>query len=119
MTSQPSTQDDAANPEQDHPHSDAVKSAAQNLRTLADEHGGLLSVHIEYVTFDRTRVVIVAKDGRWGDAVLPSYDAAQQVAETNGWEVEPEGDWSREAVASVKTTGFEWGRMGSGRASGE
>ena len=116
MSQEPAEQ--SAEPSEKKHHAKAVKAAAANLGQFVSAHGGPATVHVEHISANRTRVVVVGEDGRWGDQVLPSYDAAKQVISDCGFEAEPEGEWSREAVGSVKTTGFEWGRMGSGRAAG-
>lgn len=117
MTQEPA---DAAKPDESAPtHEKAVKAAVSSLREFVSSHGGPATVHVEYIAASRTRIVVVGEDGRWGDQVLPSYDAAKQVVAECGFEAEPEGEWSREAVGSVKTTSYEWGRMGTGRAAGK
>ena len=96
---------------------EAVKKASARLTKFANEHGGARHAYLEYVTANRARVVVVGQDGRWGDQVLDSYEEAQAVIAATGFEAEDEREWSREATSAVKTTAYEWGRMGRGRSA--
>lgn len=97
------------------PHAEAIKAAAKNLKKFAAAHGGAATTFIEYVAASFTRVIVIAKDGSYGDQVLPTPDAAESVAEAAGFEVTP--SWDRETTDSVKTSPYEWGLMGRGRAA--
>ncbi|PRZ43733.1 hypothetical protein CLV47_102424 [Antricoccus suffuscus] len=114
-TNAPAPSEDEQAPKTTPPHAEAIKAAAKNLTKFADAHGGAANTFVEYVASSFTRVVVVAKDGRYGDQVLPSAEAAEAVTVAAGLEVTPE--WDRESTDSVKTSGYEWGRMGRGRAA--
>lgn len=101
----------------DSEHAEEAATAAKRLAGFARSHGGAKHVYVEYVSASRTRVVVVADDGRFGDQVLSSHAAALDACARAGFEVS-EGEWERDAVGSVRTTAYEWGRMGRGRAAG-
>ncbi|WP_153503072.1 hypothetical protein [Cumulibacter manganitolerans] len=105
-----------AAPESD--HSEEAATAAKRLSAFAARHGGPAHVYLEHVSANRTRIVVVAQDGRYGDQVLRSQQAAIDACATAGFTVS-EGDWEREAVGAVRTTAFEWGLMGHGRPAGK
>jgi uncharacterized membrane protein YhfC len=92
--------------------------AAKRLSQFAAAHGGAKFVYVEYVSSSRTRIVVVAEDGRYGDQVVGSRDAALSACQSAGFEV-LEGEWERDAVGAVRTTAFEWGLMGRGRPAGK
>lgn len=92
-------------------------TAAKRLGKFAAAHGGAKFVYVEYVSASRSRIVVVAEDGRYGDQVVGSHAAAVAACERAGFEVS-EGEWERDAVGAVRTTAFEWGLMGRGRAAG-
>lgn len=98
-------------------HSEQAATAAKRLGKFASSHGGAKHVYVEHVSANRTRIVVVADDGRYGDQVVDSYEAAMDACAKAGFEVQ-EGEWERDAVGAVRTTAFEWGLMGKGRASG-
>lgn len=91
--------------------------AAKRLSQFTAAHGGAKFVYVEYVSATRTRIVAVAEDGRFGDQVVGSRDAALAACESAGLEV-LEGEWERDAVGAVRTTAYEWGQMGRGRPAG-
>lgn len=92
--------------------------AAKRLGQFAHAHGGAKFVFVEYLTAFRSRIVVVAEDGRFGDQVVGSRAVALSACETAGFEV-LEGEWDRDAVGAVRTTAFEWGLMGKGRPRGK
>jgi len=94
-------------------HAEAIRAAAKHLTAFASAHGGAQWTFVEYVSPTFTRIVVVAQDGRYGDQVLPTKEAADAVVAATGFEVTPE--WDRESTDGVKTSGYEWGRMGRGR----
>lgn len=106
----------AATPDSD--HAEQAATAAKRLKKFADAHGGAQHVFVEYVSATRSRIIVVAEDGRWGDQVVDSHQTAMDACATAGFEVSA-GEWGREAVGSVKTTAFEWGLMGRGRPAGK
>ncbi len=114
-TNAPAPSEDEQAPKTTTPHAEAIKAATKNLTKFAAAHGGAGTTFIEYVASSFTRVVVVAKDGRYGDQVLPTMEAAEAVTAAAGLEVTNE--WDRESTGSVKTSGYEWGRMGRGRAA--
>lgn len=97
------------------PHADAIRVAVKQLAKFAGSHGGDKATFVEYISASTSRVVVVAEDGRWGDAVLPSFEAAEKVVSELGFSV-PDG-WERETIDAVRSTGYEWGRMGKGKAA--
>lgn len=88
--------------------------AAKRLSRFAAAHGGAKFVYVENVSANRTRIVVVTENGRYGDQVVTSKQTALAACETAGFEV-LEGEWERDAVGAVRTTSFEWGWMGKGR----
>ena len=105
-----------AAPETD--HSEEAATAAKRLSAFASRHGGAAHVYVEHISARRSRIVVVTKDGRYGDQVVGSQQAARDACATAGFEVS-EGEWEREAVGAIRTTAFEWGLMGRGRAAGK
>lgn len=98
-------------------HAEQAATAAKRLGKFASAHGGAKYVFVEYVSATRSRIVVVAEDGRFGDQVVDSYEAAMDACARAGFEV-LEGEWEREAVGAVLTTGYEWSLMGKGRPAG-
>lgn len=91
--------------------------AAKRLTKFANAHGGAKFVYVEYVSANRTRIVVVTEDGSYGDQVLTSHQSALDACAQAGFEV-LSGEWERDAVGAVRTSGFEWGWMGRGRPAG-
>ncbi|WP_106847919.1 hypothetical protein [Blastococcus sp. Marseille-P5729] len=101
----------------DSEHAEQAATAAKRLGKFASAHGGAKHVYVEHVSANRSRIVVVADDGRYGDQVVDSHEAAMDACARAGFEV-AEGEWGREAVGAVRTTAFEWGLMGKGRPGG-
>lgn len=112
--------DEAADVQTPSPAHEAEEAAraAKRLTRFAAAHGGAKFVYVEYVSSTCTRIVVVAEDGRYGDQVVGSMKTALSTCETAGFEV-LEGEWERDAVGAVRTSGFEWGWMGRGRPAGK
>jgi hypothetical protein len=64
----------------------SVKRAVKRLSTVAEEHGGG-SVALARTGSRGVRIVFVAGDGTFGDAMVPSIEAAEEVCQTGGWEI--------------------------------
>lgn len=99
-------------------HREEASGAAKRLSKFASSHGGAKFVYVEHVSSNRTRIVVVAEDGRYGDQVVNGYETALAACAEAGFEVS-EGEWERDAVGAVRTTGYEWGKMGAGRPAGK
>ena len=63
-----------------------VDAAHAALSKVAEEHGGG-SVALARTGSRGVRIVFVAGDGTFGDAMVPSVEAAEEVCETGGWEI--------------------------------
>lgn len=104
-----------AHREQRDPHAEAIRVAVKQLAKFAGAHGGDKATFVEYLSASTSRIVVVAQDGRWGDVVLPSFEAAQKTVAKLGFTAVDE--WERETIDAVTSTGYEWGRMGKGKAA--
>ncbi|WP_327291677.1 hypothetical protein [Streptomyces sp. NBC_01198] len=85
-----------------------VRRLARGIRGFGAKHGGVDAV-VEYLGQRGARIVLVGKDGAWGDLVAPSYPAAQAAAETA--EVTVHDEFGGELAARVRTGPYEWTRM--------
>lgn len=95
------------------PATPEVIAAAKRLKKFATAHGGASTTHVEYVSSNATRVVIVGTDGRWGDQVLASEADATQAAAEAGLSLSDE--WDRESTGSLRTGPAEWAKMAGRR----
>ncbi|WP_134323274.1 hypothetical protein [Cumulibacter soli] len=98
--------------------SEEASTAAKRLGRFASAHGGAKFVYVEHISAFRSRIVVVAEDGRYGDQVVGSHETAMTACASAGFDV-LEGEWDRDAVGAVRTTGYEWGLMGRGRTAGK
>ena len=80
------------------------------LRRFASEHGGSATAVISYLGRRGARIVVVAADGAFGDAVVSSVEAGQQVCAAAGIDVAD--DWDRELSSAIRFTTAERRRMG-------
>ena len=92
------------------PLSDGDAAAVGRLRDFAARFDGDEVAVIEHLGRSGARIVIVASDGQFGDVIVSSVTAAQQVCERAGVRV---GDWDRELTARVTPTPEDRRRMAS------
>ena len=78
------------------------------LRSFAAGHGGARAV-IEYVGRRGARIVLVGRDGEWGDEFAPGTDVARMACETAG--VEVENEWERELMDLMRPNKDLWRSM--------
>lgn len=81
---------------------------AQQIGAFAKRHGGAEG-HIAHMGQAGTRIVLVGKDGEWGDLVAPAFAVAQLAAEKAALTLHEEFDG--EFAARVRTGPYEWTRM--------
>lgn len=90
----------------------AVKRATQRLRALSERHGEG-SVALAYMGSRGVRIVYVAADGTWGDVVVPTVAAADQVCAEGGW---PISGWDAPTSQRIAPSAVDRRRMaGTGR----
>jgi hypothetical protein len=86
---------------------------SDRLRSVIAEHGGPGTAVIAYLGRPGARIVVVAADGRFGDAVVPSMDEATAVCAAAGITV---GAWDRELTSLITVSHADRVRMaGTGR----
>ena len=86
----------------------------EQLRAFVGRHGGSGTAVINYLGRVGARVVVVAADGAFGDAVVSTLQAAADVCERAGIPVADE--WDRRLSASVTPSAADRRRMaGTGR----
>jgi hypothetical protein len=89
------------------------KRVADRLRSFVADHGGPGTAVIAYLGRPGARIVVVAADGRFADAVVPSTDEAVAACESAGI---PVGSWDRELTSGITVTHHDRVRMaGTGR----
>jgi hypothetical protein len=82
------------------------------LREFAAAHAGTVAVP-HYLGWGRTRIVTIAGDGTFGDAVVESVEAAEEVCRQAAV---PVAEWDRETSARVAVRPADWRKMaGTGR----
>lgn len=86
-----------------------VGRLARQIAAFADKHGGGVEAQLAYLGERGARIVLVARDGAWGDLVAPSYDIGQRALERSGVPVRE--DFDGELAAKVRTGPYEWSRM--------
>lgn len=87
---------------------------ADRLRAFVAAHGGTGAAVVEPIGRVGVRIVVVAADGSYGDAVAPSSDTAAALCRRAGIDVAD--GWSRELSASVAPSPADRRRMaGTGR----
>jgi hypothetical protein len=99
----------SATPQEPADHANVVK----RLRSFVAEHGAPGTAVIAYLGRPGARIVVVAADGRFADAVVPSMEEA--VAACEAAEI-PVGSWDRELTSLVTVSHADRVRMaGTGR----
>ncbi|GGK23932.1 hypothetical protein GCM10010124_15580 [Pilimelia terevasa] len=93
----------------DAPADSATDRLVSALRAFADGHGGATAV-VEYVGRRGARIVLVGKDGVWGDQFAQDTDTARRACELAALSVE--NSWERELVESMAPTNDLWRSMG-------
>ncbi len=89
-------------------------SHPDRLRSFVAAHGGAGEAVVEPIGGVGVRIVVVAVDGAYCDAIAPSAEAAAEICAGAGVPV-AEG-WTRELTASVSPTPADRRRMaGTGR----
>lgn len=92
--------------------SDVSIAAVGWLREFEAERGEATAV-INYLGNARVRIVAIAADGTFGDAVVPSVAEAEEVCQRAGVDV---GSWDRETSAKVAISPADRRKMaGTGR----
>ncbi|MFD3485954.1 MULTISPECIES: hypothetical protein [unclassified Streptomyces] len=82
---------------------------AKQIGAFARRHGGAAEGQLAYLGQAGTRIVLVARDGDWGDLVAPSHEVALKAVEKSGITVHESFDG--EFAAKVRTGPYEWTRM--------
>ena len=111
----PGESDGAAtsNPGKGHGLSEADGDAVGRLRRFAADHGGGAVAVIENIGRVGARIVAIAPDGTFGDAVVSSVAAAEKVCVRAGFEIK---SWDRELTAGLTISREDRERMaGTGR----
>ncbi len=106
---------DADTPARSEPELTAADEAKVNeLRRFVAGHGGPGTAVISYIGRVGARIVVVAGDGAFGDAVVSGIEAGVRVCERAGIPV-AEG-WDRELSAAIAPSAADRRRMaGTGR----
>ena len=94
----------------------AGTDAAQvgRLRDFLSGHGGTTVAVINYIGRIGARIVVVAEDGAYGDAVASTVEAANEICSQAGIEVAD--GWTRELSAKITPSAADRRRMaGTGR----
>ena len=85
----------------------------QRMTAMVGAHGGPGTAVISYLGNRGYRIVAVAADGTFGDAVVPSAEVAEAVCAAAGL---PVGDWDRTSTTLIAPTSADRYRMaGTGR----
>ncbi|GGJ81103.1 hypothetical protein GCM10010123_08620 [Pilimelia anulata] len=92
----------------DAPAIEAPDRIVSALKAFAAGHGGATAV-VEYVGRRGARIVLVGKDGVWGDQFADDTDVARRACELA--EVPIENSWERELVESMTPTNDLWRSM--------
>lgn len=82
---------------------------AKQIGAFARRHGGAAEGQLAYLGQAGTRIVLVGRDGDWGDLVAPSHHVALKAVEKSGITVHESFDG--EFAAKVRTGPYEWTRM--------
>src|SRR5688500_7489743 len=78
------------------------------VKSLAAGHGGATAV-IEYVGRRGARIVLVGRDGAWGDQFAESTEIARAACAKAG--VDVENAWERELVEQMRPSNDLWRSM--------
>ena len=90
----------------------SVKRAVKKFKRLSDQHGGG-SVALANMGSRGVRLLFVAADGTFGDAIVPAAAAADDVCGTGGWDI---SGWDNATVARIEPSAVDRRRMaGTGR----
>ena len=82
------------------------------LRRYVTEHGPCTAT-VDHLGRSGARIVIIAGDGRYGDAVVSSVPVAHEVCRRADV---PVGEWDRALSSRISPSPADWKRMGgSGR----
>ncbi|MBM9475118.1 hypothetical protein JL107_01540 [Nakamurella flavida] len=88
------------------------EAAVGILTRFVDEHGPSTAT-VDHLGRSGARIVVMAADGRYGDAVVSSLPVAQEICRRAAV---PLGDWDRARTSRITPTPADWKRMaGSGR----
>lgn len=88
-------------------------AVADRLRSFVAAHGGSGTAVREHLGRRGVRIVVVAADGRFADAVVDSMEAANSCCEHAGV---PIGEWDRELTTRITVSSADRRRMaGTGR----
>ncbi len=91
-----------------------MSGQAERLRSFVGAHGGSGEVVVEPIGRAGVRIVVVAVDGAYCDAIAPSADAAATICEKAGIAVAD--GWTRDLSATVSPSPADRRRMaGTGR----
>lgn len=94
--------------------SDADQAQVKRLREFVAGHGGAGTAVISYLGRVGARIVVIADDGAFGDAVATSVEAGNQICEQA--EIPVADDWNRELSAKISPSAADRRRMaGTGR----
>lgn len=90
-----------------------VDRVAQRFAAFVGAHGGTGSAVVQYLGRPGFRIVVVAADGTFADAVVSDRARADAVCTAAGVEIE---DWSRELTLRITISADDRRRMaGTGR----
>lgn len=90
-----------------------VRRVGDRFRSFVGAHGGSGSAVVQYLGRPGFRIVVVAADGTFADAVVSDRERADGVCAAAGVPVE---NWSRELSARVRISAGDRTRMaGTGR----
>jgi hypothetical protein len=92
----------------------ADEAKVGELRRFVTDHGGSGTAVVSYIGRAGARIVVVASDGAFGDAVVSGVEAGVRVCEHAGIPVADE--WDRELSAAIRPSAADRRRMaGTGR----
>jgi hypothetical protein len=87
--------------------------AVGRLRAFAGDHGGVAVAVIENMGRFGARIIVIAPDRAFGDALVSSVEAAREVCVRAGLEVR---EWDRETTGALTLSPRDRERMaGTGR----
>jgi hypothetical protein len=90
-----------------------VRRVADRLRSFVGAHGGTGSATVQYLGRPGFRIVVVAADGVFADAVVSDRARADAVCAAAGVEIT---DWNRELTSRITVSAGDRTRMaGTGR----
>lgn len=90
-----------------------VERVAGRLQTFVDAHGGTGSAVVQYLGRPGFRVVVVAADGTFADAVVSDQARADAVCAAAGVQTQ---DWDRDLTSRITVSAADRTRMaGTGR----